>query len=57
LVLLICVGYLQLLFFRSELKMVDPNVEFTTKGSKVVMKFLFLKEIRAKEIYDEMSVT
>jgi len=53
----ICVGYLQLLFFRSERKMVDPNVEFTTKESRVVMKSLFLKETRSNEIYDEMSVT
>jgi len=44
------------LFFRSEL-MVDPNVAFTTKESRVVMKFQFLKETRAKEIYDETSVT
>jgi len=51
------VGYLQLLFFRSELKMVDPNVEFITKESRVVMKFQFLKEMRTKEIYDETSVT
>jgi len=36
--------------------MTDPNAEFTTKESTVV-KFLFLKETRAKEIYDEMSVT
>jgi hypothetical protein len=45
------------LFFRSELKMVAPGVEFTTKESRVVMKFLFLKEKTAKEIYDEVSVT
>jgi hypothetical protein len=37
--------------------MADPNVEFTTKESRVVMKFLFLKERRAKEIYDETSIT
>jgi len=37
--------------------MVDPNVEFTTKESRVVMKFQFLKEMSAKDIYDETTVT
>jgi hypothetical protein len=37
--------------------MIDTDAEFTTKENTVVMKFLFLKETRAKEIYDEMSVT
>jgi hypothetical protein len=37
--------------------MIDPNAEFITKENRVVTKFLLLKEMRATEIYDKMSVT
>jgi hypothetical protein len=55
---LICVGCLELLFFRSEMKMAAPDAEFTTKESTAVMKFLFLQGKLSKEIYgDIMSLT
>jgi histone-lysine N-methyltransferase SETMAR len=53
----ICVGYLELLFLSSEVKMAAPDVEFMTKECRGVMNFLFLKVKSAKEIYDDMSVT
>jgi hypothetical protein len=53
----ICGGCLELLFFRSEMKMAAPDAEFMTKESRVVMKFLLLKGKSAKEICDDMSVT
>ncbi|GFG35425.1 hypothetical protein Cfor_01120 [Coptotermes formosanus] len=37
--------------------MAAPDVEFTMKESREVMKFLFLKGKSAKEIYDDMLVT
>jgi hypothetical protein len=52
----ICVGYLELLFFRSELKMVAPDVEFMTKECRTVMHLLFLKVKTSKQICDNMSV-
>jgi len=45
------------LFFRSELKMAAPDVEFMTKQCTAVMKILFLKGGTAKEIDDDISVT
>lgn len=51
------VGCLELLFFRSEVKMAAPDVEFMTKECRAVMKFLFLNGKSAKDIYDDMSVT
>jgi hypothetical protein len=53
----ICVGCLQLLFWRYEVKMVAHDVKFTTKEHRALMKFLFLKGKSAKEIYDDMSFT
>ena len=44
-----------LLFFRSELKVEDPNTKFTIKERRAVIQPLFLKGKRAKEIY--MSLT
>lgn len=44
------------MFFIHEMKMAASYIKFMTKECTVMIKFLFLKGKRAKEIYDDISL-